>query len=374
MKRVSKILAVAIMTVLVVAGCTMKVDYGFEIGSDKKVALSITAAYDKEMIDGLSSMNGSTTTTDTTTTEAVEMTDEQRWAFVDESFKSFNDDDVTKKKYEAEGFYGYVYTSNNKKDISELATDSATEKVYINLNSDSEEDDGDLTSKKIFIKTGDNKYKSNIAVKGSESFAQYTSYGAMFDMTLSIKLPVKPISNNATKVSDDGMTLTWDLTKATDIDFEFEFDSSAATNTNGGVNTTGKKDAMKVSNTMIYVGVGGICLVLIIIAVVIIKSKGNKDAAANTAVEAPINPLEAPTTDAPVEPVVPTEPVAPAEPVVPVTPVEPAVPTEPVAPVVPETPVVPEEPVQPAEPVAPVVPEAPVQPTEPVQNDTNNQM
>ena len=340
MKRVSKILAVAIMTVLVVAGCTMKVDYGFEITSDKKVALSITAAYDKEMIDGLSSMNGSTTTTDETTTQATEMTDAQRWAFVDESLKNFSDDDVTKKKYDVDGFYGYVFTSNNKKDISELSTDSATEKVYINLNSDEDEDDGDLTTKKLFIKTGENKYKSNLAVKGSESFAQYTSYGAVFDMTLSIKLPVKPTSNNATKVSDDGMTLTWDLTKATDIEFEFEFDSNASNNSSNGVNNTGKKNAMKVSDTMIYVGVGGICLVLIIIAVVIIKSKGNKSAATNTAVEAPINPLEVPTTEAPVEPVVPTEPVAPTEPVVPVTPVEPAVPTEPVAPVVPETPVV----------------------------------
>lgn len=42
------------------------------------------------------------------------------------------------------------------------------------------------------------------------------------DMKMTVVLPVKPISHNATTVSEDGKTLTWDLTKVTD-DVTFSF-------------------------------------------------------------------------------------------------------------------------------------------------------
>ena len=49
------------------------------------------------------------------------------------------------------------------------------------------------------------------------------------DMKMTVVLPVKPISHNATTVSEDGKTLTWDLTKVTDdITFSFKLQKKTA--------------------------------------------------------------------------------------------------------------------------------------------------
>lgn len=49
------------------------------------------------------------------------------------------------------------------------------------------------------------------------------------DMKMTVVLPVKPISHNATTVSEDGKTLTWDLTKFTeDITFSFKLKKKTA--------------------------------------------------------------------------------------------------------------------------------------------------
>ena len=60
MKRLGKTLLASVLIVLMMAGCTMKEEIGFQVTSDKRVHVVMTVAYDKEMIDGLISMKQTT--------------------------------------------------------------------------------------------------------------------------------------------------------------------------------------------------------------------------------------------------------------------------------------------------------------------------
>ena len=336
MKRVLKTTLAAIMAVAVLAGCSMKESIGFKIDGDKKVSMSVTIAYDKEFVDGLVSMNG---------TSSDQITDEMRW----EAVKDDGDmEGFTAKKIEEEGKYGYVYTKELGT-LDEISTeDKNAERVSLS-------DDEFTKSKAFFVKDG-NTYKSNMKIdKTDESFQQmdqYKEYNIDFDVKLVVELPNKSTSNNASEVSEDGKTLSWNLLTAENIDFEFTFDSASKATT--GSNTNKTSSVTDKSNMIVYIGIGGACVVAIIAVIIVMSSKKGKVETAPVQTITPAEPV-APTT--PVEPVAPAAPVAPAEPVVPAAPAEPVVPAAPVAP---------------AEPVAPAVPETPVAP-ETTQDTTINQ-
>ena len=362
MKKFGKVLLVAIMVVMLTAGCTMKCDMGMYINADKNVGMKIIMAYDKEMVDSMLSMgNMSTTTvpaeetTSTETTTAAEITDEQRWAFVEQSLSLSEEDGETIEKYTEEGYYGYSYTKEFGK-LDEVTGETAETKAYIN---DDNFDEGQV----LFIKEG-NVYKSNMAIdKTEESFSQMSTYstmGAMFDLTFSVTLPVKPISHNADKVSEDGKTLYWDLTKVENVEFEFDLTSEEAPVASTPAENKSVANKENQMNMMVYIGVAGLCVVVLVIVVIVIRKNSKKD---NNATEVITDPTSMPTTSTPVTPITPVEPV------VPVTPVESTEQTVPVEPVVPQEPVASEvsvEPTVPVTPVEPVVPVTPVQPTEPV--------
>ena len=83
---------------------------------------------------------------------------------------------------------------------------------------------------------------------------------SMFDLKFEVTLPVEAISNNATKVSDDKKTLTWDLTKENNIQFSFKTNDSSA------------------MITYIIIGcIAGIVVAAIVIIVVVNKNKKNKN-------------------------------------------------------------------------------------------------
>ena len=255
MKRVLKTTIAAIMAVAVLAGCTMKENVGIKIGSDKKVSASVTIAYDKEFIDGLISMNG---------TSADAITEEMRW----EAAKSEDDmEGFTATKVTEEGMYGYVFTKELG-NIDTLSTeDSTAERVNFS--------DDDFFTSKMFIKDG-NKYKSNMKIKMDDNSASQVSQiqqgNGTIEIKLVIELPNKAISNNANEVSEDGKTLSYDLLKTSDVDFEFSFDS-AETKAKSGTSTAA---ATKNSNMIVYIGIGGACVVAIIAVIIVMFSKKGK--------------------------------------------------------------------------------------------------
>ena len=88
----------------------------------------------------------------------------------------------------------------------------------------------DILEGKLFYKSGKN-YVSNMTIDtaGNNDFESMKENKQYMDISMMVvvTLPSKPVSNNATSVSEDGKTLTWDLMQIeeSDIDFEFSLNS-----------------------------------------------------------------------------------------------------------------------------------------------------
>ena len=228
---------------LILSGCAIKGDFKLGINSDKNVDFGITLAYDDELIEALMSM-GSTDET----SEVTEYTDEQKWEFVDTLFVSEDGSSpeslgFTGERYQEEDYKGYTYTKNVG-DIDSITADDAS----FNLTSDYLE----ISESKLFAKNGDN-YVSKITFTPAE---ETEGYQIESNITFTVTLPNKPISHNADSVSEDGKTLTWELTTNSQetIDFEFNFSSFP----------------------LIPVIIGAAVLLVIIIVVIVIVIKGKK--------------------------------------------------------------------------------------------------
>ena len=262
MKKFGKVLAVFALAIILLGGCTLKEEFNFKIKEDKHVELGLVMAYDQEMIDGLITMSDSSV-------KKEDITDEMRWKYLDDQNKEDEEnnkapiDGATVTKYSQDGWYGYVYS----KDIG-LIDDLSTEDKNaskIDINSDN------LDKAKMFIKDGD-KYKSNMFIdKTSSDYKQmdsYKSYGAVFNVYLTVDLPNKAISNNATEVTNDGKTLKWNLLEADNIDFEFEF----------------KKSSSKTLITIIAIVVVVIILLIaLVVVIIVVATSGKKKAEAPAA-------------------------------------------------------------------------------------------
>ena len=94
---------------------------------------------------------------------------------------------------------------------------------------------------------------------------EYQSY---FDLEYKVTLPEKPISSNATSVSEDGKTLTWKMTygKKNSVQYEFKL---------------GKDEIKKEKSITSYIGsilpTIGVVIILIVALVVQNKKKTPKE-------------------------------------------------------------------------------------------------
>ena len=225
---------------LILSGCAVKGDFELGISSDKNVDFGMTIAYDDELIETLMSMGSIDETS-----EETEYTDEQKWEFIDTLFVSEDGSTpgslgFTGERYQEEDYKGYTYTKNVG-NIDSITADDAS----FNLTNDYLE----ISESKLFAKNGDN-YVSKITFTPAE---ETDGYQIESDITFTVTLPNKPISHNADSVSEDGKTLTWELTTNSQetIDFEFNFSSFP----------------------LIPVIIGAVVLLVIIIIVIVIKGK-----------------------------------------------------------------------------------------------------
>ena len=87
-------------------------------------------------------------------------------------------------------------------------------------------------------------------------------------------MPYASISNNATTVSEDGRTLTWNLMDRDTIHYEFSFDSPEDTTDSSDTSTSNSNDNILkiVSICLIASGVIG----LIIVFIILFKNRKNK--------------------------------------------------------------------------------------------------
>ena len=259
MKKLKKLLLLITFVALMTTGCGMKEHIGLKIMSNKEMAVELLMAMDDEMIDAMINMQNTGMDDTEGEDEAEEpaeeatqpaITDEMRWEYVREMIKDIDTEGASVEQYTKDTYKGYLITKKAKS-IDEFTKSEASKRTTI---SDDIEEDSVL-----FVKKGD-VYKSNISFQSEElsDTSSYQQYGVLFDVKFIVTLPNKSISNNATSVSDDGLTLTWDLTKAKDIDFEFKFGSSSS-----------------ISDYLPFI-IGGAALLIIIVIVVILLSKKKK--------------------------------------------------------------------------------------------------
>lgn len=339
MKKTLKTIIALVITASMLVGCTMRENIGLSITNNGNVTLKMVMAMDDEMIDAMITMKE-----DPSATEAKTYTDEQRWAFIesdDNSISSDIGDEFKKERYTKDNFKG-IQASQELGKLADISGTSATKRVNI---FDSTEG-SDFSNQVLFIKDGDT-YKSNMTIdlgKEASDMSGYQQMGAAFELKFVLELPSKPISHNATEVSSDGKTLTWDLLTAKDIEVEFKLTGGSSTGIDDDDEddgkTTGKdtdeKDSKKESKKdddddekdsklWLYVGIGGgaglLLLIIIIVAVVTSKKKKAQNAQAamvqNQTVMAPS------FNEPPVQPIQPAQPVEIAQPEQPVDPNQP---------------------------------------------------
>lgn len=281
-KQIKKILVLLLLVVLV-AGCSFKTDVTMKIDSNKDVEVSILYIMDDEMIDSMISLSDES--------KKDNITDTDRWKYLEGDSGINMPEGYKAEKYDKDGFKGYKATkkAGTLDDIS-VASSSARVNIF------NEDSDADMFKGELFIKDG-NKYKSNMTVDLGDSAADmesYESYGAAFEFNLVIELPVKPTSNNATSVSKDGKTLTYNLLKTKDVEFEFELDGKESKGTGSSTNKKeNKNESNKSSNTektfnlglpiIIAIAVGGLVLVIgIVILIIVLATRKPKQAVVTT--------------------------------------------------------------------------------------------
>lgn len=278
MKKISK-LFVLFFAVVLLAGCGMKENFNLKIQSDKKVNLEIKILMDDEMIDTMISMNNLDDESDLDDASDKTYTDEERWKYLEENFK---EDESTKDyKFErlTEGSYKGYKVVVGPTDIDKIT--GTGEKVNL-----AEMDE--LEDNSLFTKSGD-VYTSNITYNmdaDEYNLDDYSSQMDFFTITFDVTLPNKSISNNADKVSDDGLTLSWDLSKASNknIDFSFKFDPKAKNLISKNENKNNKEVDSTSKNTMSIITIGliaagvlfGIGIIVLVIVLIVNNSKKKK--------------------------------------------------------------------------------------------------
>ena len=314
MKKVLKVMTTLVVVGLL-CGCTMKAEFNAKVNSDKSMDISVTEAFDNElidaminmqngMVDGLQSEGDDTLITpneeetlitpedDTVISpeeeseEKSEITDEQRWQYLDSIMTG--EEYTNKVKYEEGEFKGYTFTNH----IASIDDVVGTEKEFNITDMDLKE------IKSMFTKSGD-VYTANwiYANEDGEDTSQIT-----MDMKVSVTLPKAPKTHNATNVSSDGKTLTWDLSTNQNekMQFSFAFDSKS-----------------NQYMTIAFIA-GGVIIVFALIAVGLkVTKKGKVEDTPVSKLETPVQPTAPVQPSTPVQPKAPiaTEPVAqPTEP------------------------------------------------------------
>ena len=171
-----------VLCMIICSGC-MRFDTTLDIKSDGNVDVSMTYAV----------MNMSTDGTDPTEDESY-----------DEAMQELNDQGWTSEKYNEDNYVGFKCSKNGLPlDNLQEALKGAEENMEMN--------EGGLS-----ITKNGNNYVLDWDVLGEEGNAELESYKSYFEqyggyMRVTIKLPSKPKSSNATSTENGGKTLVWDL-------------------------------------------------------------------------------------------------------------------------------------------------------------------
>lgn len=245
MKKILSIMAIMSMLLLVLTGC-MDINYEVALNKDGSADLTLIYGFEKEILEQYG------TSSDEMSADMKEEAEKDGYTVENYSDDKLEGIKITKHFDKAEDvvmselFEGEMDLTSEKKNEGIKIEKKGNKTVY------SQNDEIDLTS------------------GGEESEFDYSS---MVKFKYVVKLPVKAGKNNATSVSKDGKTLTWELKFGEVNKIEFESEGSS-------------------SSLKTILIVAGCVVVLAVIAVVVVKASkkgGNVDSAES--------PVEEPSED-----------------------------------------------------------------------------
>ena len=260
-----KVFALTLVLMMVLFSGCMRFSVEMDFSSDGKVDVSMIYA----MSDELSSFMSDSDSSDSEGTSDTGLSAEEISELEDEGWEY--------AAYSEDGFSGYKITSRGN-DISEITTKFSDAEGSTGLGSE----DISLTS------DGNGNYVLDWKILDEETDSEVADMGEYFDeyngyMQFVLTVPQGTTANNATTVSDDGNTLTWNLLENDTIHAEFTIpNAGSASGGNAGLI------------------IGAIVIAIIVIAVVVVLSRKNKGQAAPAAeapAPAPAEPTMAETTE-----------------------------------------------------------------------------
>ena len=234
MKKYLKLILPLLM-VFALTGC-LKYNVNMEVKDDKSVTLEMIYAMNTSYADQFNSIEEDEEDEDL---EVIATNEDEE----DEEDNDISSQGVDKKEYEwleKKGYKveDYEYTDKDgnkfvgiklKKTFDSIDDITKDKEKTIDFN-EIFKDEENFDDSQFFSKSG-NTYKANFVFDftddGKDVSEQYKDYAKMFDLKYEIKLPKEAKSNNASKVSDDKKTYTWNLTygKKNTVEFEFELGS-----------------------------------------------------------------------------------------------------------------------------------------------------
>ncbi len=277
MKKIVKLLALVAMLCLLLVGCGMKMEIGLRVNPDKTVEMTVLSAMDDELIEAYLSMEESG---DGEGSGEREYTDEEKWAFLESSNTvTMSGEEVEKERYDDGTYKGYR-TIRKADDIDTLSVEGDT--VEVDWESISESD-------KIFAKNGDT-YMMHLTLNESGEIADakaYSEQGIDMQVDFTITLPNPAETHNATSVSEDGLTYTWNMLTSESVDISFKLTNvqeKEPVTTTDNPTSAGQplvppqpaEDQPEQNNTMLPIIIGCCIGVVAVVAIVLIIKKKSK--------------------------------------------------------------------------------------------------
>jgi hypothetical protein len=242
MKKYLKMLLALIM-VVTLTGC-LKYNVNMEVSDDKSVSLEMIYAMNTSYMDDFNmDMDAEDEIAEEDDEEEVsaELEEEEEEEPVEKedenpSVKKEDYEWLEKKGYKVEDYEyedkeGNKYVGIKVKKTFDSIDDIAKEDEKTVNFTEMFEDKDKFDDSQFFSKKG-NEYTANFVFDftqdGEDVSEQYKDYAKMFDLKYEVKLPREAKDNNASKVSDDKKTYTWNLTygKKNTVNYTFELGSS----------------------------------------------------------------------------------------------------------------------------------------------------
>ena len=197
-----------IIVLLLTSGCAVKEEYSLGINKDKSVDVNFILGFDNELLDYMLSEDSENPQT---------FTDEKRLSLLEEAVDEMNNEN-SEENVVGSGYTAYLYNEDEFKGFRFVGhVDNIDSLVAAEVNiSWSDLTETNLNELKLFTQN-DELYNLRLNFNEDDSDSEISTdmgdfTGGTLDLKLVVTLPNEAESHNATSVSEETHTYTWDLT------------------------------------------------------------------------------------------------------------------------------------------------------------------